>query len=464
MAWSPVFGTSGIRGSVPEELNSDVAWNIGQSIATNFMQQPLLLCHDNRTSSPLLMHALASGLMAGGSTVLYGGEVITPAVSFYARHMQLAGAVLITGSHIPAHMSGIEVLGNDGAPVDRNREQKIEHLVQSKPPAVDWINYGNFRTVTDVGSFWVSKVLEQINVQAIRHQKFRLVIDAANGTAIPWLLNLVEQLDCTVFGLNTEPDPFYTGRSPNLRVGLLGKAAKLVKKTGADLGIAVDGDADRAFFIDDKGRTLMGDVSGTLLAEIELARHGGGTIVTPINSSNLVEDVVGQFKARVVYSRIGPPAIVATVKRYNALFAFEESGKVIYPHLNYLSDSGLATVHLLEYLTKQQKPLSAIIDSYPKYYQLKRAIDCPNELKEGITSHAMKEAKKHFPQAHIDAKDGVKIIFDDGWLLLRPSGTEPVFRCFAESRQKKRAQELLNLGLDWVERSLGSSSKNHNKN
>ncbi len=457
MAWVPEFGTSGIRGCVPEELSPKIAWQLGLSVAINFNHQPFLLCHDNRTSSPLLSNAIASGLMAGGSNVLYGGEVITPAVSFYTRQQKLSGAILITGSHIPAHMSGIEVLGNDGAPVDRKFEQKIERLSQSNPAPVNWMNTGKISTISDVGQYWVDQVLTQGDVDLIRQRKFKVVLDAANGTAIPWLVEVIKQLNCTIIGVNMEPSPFYPGRSPNLRVKLLSQAAKMVKETKADIGIAVDGDADRAFFIDDKGRALMGDISGTLLAQIELQRHKGGTIVTPINSSNLVDDIITEHNGRVVRSRVGPPAIVAAVKKHQALFAFEESGKAIYPHLNYLSDSGLATIHLLEHLAKHETSLSTIIDGFPQYHQLKRAIDCPNELKEVVTNHAIREVKEHFTDAKVITLDGVKIIFDDGWLLLRPSGTEPVFRCFAEAQKKIRAQQLLKLGLDWIDHVLKAS-------
>ncbi len=457
MAWAPEFGTSGIRGCVPDELSPEIAWHLGLSVAINFHQQPLLLCHDNRTSSPLLSNAIASGLMAGGSNVLYGGEVITPAVSFYVRHQKLAGAILITGSHIPAHMSGIEVLGSDGAPVDRKLEQKIERFAQSNPAPVDWVHTGERTPITAVGQYWVDKVLMQGDVNLIRERKFKVVLDAANGTAIPWLVEVIKLLNCTIVGVNMEKSPFYPGRSPNLRVNLLSQATKLVKETKADIGLAVDGDADRAFFIDDKGRALMGDISGTLLAQIELQVHKGGTIVTPINSSNLVDDIIAQHNGRVVRCRVGPPAIVAAVKKHQALFAFEESGKAIYPHLNYLSDSGLATIHLLEHLAKHEISLSTIIDEFPKYHQLKRAIDCPNELKEVVTNHAIREVKEHFTDAKVIKLDGVKIIFDDGWLLLRPSGTEPVFRCFAEAQQKTRAQQLLKLGLDWIDDVLRAS-------
>lgn len=450
MAWTPSFGTSGIRGSVPKELSPEVAWRIGLSVATIFERRPLLLAHDNRTSSPLLAHALASGMMAGGSRVLYGGQVITPAISFYTRHRRLAGAVLITGSHIPAHMSGVEVLGSDGAPVSRSTEQKIEALTKTSANPCPWEYHEQIIPLPDVGPFWVSQVLRQINLELVRKKKFRIVLDAANGTAIPWLFDVLNQLDCTVIGVNARLDAFFSGRSPNLRVHLLERAAEIVKETGSDMGVGVDGDGDRAFFIDDKGRALMGDLSGTILARIELQRRKGGTIVTPINTSNVIEDIATKQGGKVVYSRVGPPAIVAAVKRHRAIFAFEESGKAIYPHLNYLSDSGLATAHLLEYLAAEEQKLSALIDALPKYHQLKRAIDCPNHLKKAVTDYALTMGKKQFPEASFITEDGVKIVFPDGWVLLRPSGTEPVFRCFAEARQKKRVKELLALGLEWI--------------
>jgi phosphomannomutase/phosphoglucomutase len=305
MAWTPHFGTSGIRGVVPEELRPELAWQLGLSIATVFSRKPLLLCHDNRTSSPLLAHAIASGLMAGGTDVLSGGQVITPAVSFYTRHRGLAGAVIITGSHIPAHMSGIEVLTSDGAPVNRAKEREIEGYVTTPPEPVRWDCEGSISPVPDVGPFWVAGVVQQVNAARIRKRRFRVTVDAGNGSAIPWLLDAMTELECTVVGVNTRPDPFFPGRTPNLAVGILDQTARIVKETGSDLGIAVDGDGDRAFFFDDRGRSLMGDVSGAILARIELERRGGGTIVAPINTSNVIEDVAAQFKGMVLYLVIG---------------------------------------------------------------------------------------------------------------------------------------------------------------
>jgi len=453
-AWKPRFGTSGVRGVVETELTPQVAWRLGLAVANAFHSQPLLLCHDSRTSGPLLAQAVASGLMAGGSQVLYGGMTITPAASFYVRRRGISGGVIVTGSHIPVQMSGVEVLASDGSPVSRSTEQRIERFISSPPPPIPWSRQGSIKKIDDVGTLWVEGILQQVDLELLRQRNFRVVVDACNGSAIPWLLKAVAELGCTVVAVNARRDPCFPGRSPNLTASLLEGTARIVRETGSDLGVAVDGDGDRVLFIDDKGRPLMGDVSGSILASIELERRGGGIIVAPINTSNLIEEVASRYGGKVVYSRVGPPAIVAQMKRHHAIFGFEESGKIIYPHLNYLSDSGMATAHLLQYLAQRNLKLSVLVDELPKYHQLKRAINCPNRLKPRVLNHVLQRAKES-GLGELLTIDGVKIVLDDGWLLLRPSGTEPIFRIFTEAKTKQKAQQLLQQGMKWVDEVLG---------
>jgi phosphomannomutase/phosphoglucomutase len=457
--WHPRFGSSGIRGQITEELAPNDAWVLGNSIAKVFEKSPILLCSDTRTSSPLLIYSLASGLMASGALVVHGGVVITPAVSLYVRHHEISAAVLVTGSHNSPHINGLEVLAADGAPVNRTIEQQIEELALNPPNPLPWDQQGETTSVDDVGQFWVAQVNNLVNTSLIRKQNFRIAVDACNGSAIPWLLDAIDGFGCQIQGVNTKQDSCFSGRSPNLTVELLSEVSHTVQENNCDLGVAVDGDGDRIFLIDETGRVLQGDVSGTIFARLELERRGGGTIVTPINTSNVVNDMAREFKGTIVYSRIGPPAIVAKIKANAAIFGFEESGKAIYPHLNYLSDCGLATGHILEYLAENDVRLSSLVDELPKYHQIKQSIDCPDSLKGILLKRLIRAFRTDFPRAKFDTLDGLKVVFDDGWLLLRPSGTEPKFKVFSESQYKPRVQELFQLGLNYLNEALSHHSR-----
>ena len=448
--WRPRFGSSGIRGFVAEELAPNTAWFLGKSIATVFKKGSILLCSDHRTSSPLLVHSLTSGLLAGGARVVIGGEVITPAVSFYVRHHPLSAAILVTGSHNSPNINGIEVLAADGAPVDRATEEGSEALVSNPSNPLPWNQMGETTSVDNVGQFWVTQVTRLVNTSLIRKQNFRVAVDVCNGSAIPWLLQVIKELGCQVLGVNTKRDALFSGRSPNLTVDLLSEVARTVKEEGCNLGVAVDGDGDRVCLVDERGRVMQGDVSGTIFARIELERRGGGTIVTPINTSNVVFDMAQKYKGTVVNSRIGPPAIVAKIKSHQAIFGFEESGKAIFPHINYLSDSGVATGHILEYLAQNNLQLSTLVDEFPQYHQIKRSLDCPDSLKGTVITQLIEALTTDFPKAEFVTIDGIKVLFDDGWLLLRPSGTEPKFKVFSESHYAHRAQQLSQIGVKYL--------------
>jgi phosphomannomutase/phosphoglucomutase len=165
-----------------------------------------------------------------------------------------------------------------------------------------------------------------------------------------------------------------------------------------------------------------------------------------------------KYKGTVVNSRIGPPAIVAKIKAHQAIFGFEESGKAIYPQINYLSDSGVATGHILEYLAQNDLQLSTLVDELPQYHQIKRSLDCPDPLKAAVNKHLLEALKTAFPKAEFVTIDGIKLLFDDGWLLLRPSGTEPKFKVFSESHYAPRAQELFQMGVKYLKEVLSRYS------
>ena len=208
----------------------------------------------------------------------------------------------------------------------------------------------------------------------------------------------------------------------------------MVKVTGADMGIAHDGDADRTIFVDDKGRYMYGDKSLAIVAE-HMVKGTNDIVVTPVSSSQCVEDMVKAAGGRLVYTKVGAPVVARAMMEMNAVFGGEENGGLIFPKHQYCRDGAMTVAKMLEIVSKEG-PLSKLVDNIPFYCQDKRKIVCPNEQKESVLSLLV----EHYSSETVDTIDGVKIRYNDGWTLVRPSGTEPLFRIFSEGRSIDQAK------------------------
>lgn len=223
---------------------------------------------------------------------------------------------------------------------------------------------------------------------------------------------------------------------------------------GADIGSATDADGDRAIFVDDEGKVLWGDASGCVFVKDILMKHLGGVIVAPINTSQLINWVCNVYNGKITYTKVGPACIVSGLKRVKAVFGVEETGKNIWPEAILYGDWILATLKMLEIMAREQKSLSELVQEFPKFHMRKEAFHCPEALKKSVMMNALKEWKKRGEEAKVATIDGIKIIYPDGsWMLLRPSGTEPVFRIYVESQDPTRVQQLAKVGSELIKKS-----------
>jgi phosphomannomutase/phosphoglucomutase len=215
----------------------------------------------------------------------------------------------------------------------------------------------------------------------------------------------------------------------------------LIKATvsiGADVGIAHDGDADRTIFIDEKGQYLHGDRILALVAREMLREHGGGTVVTTVASSLALEDVVNEENGIIIYTRVGSPIVARRMMQENALFGGEENGGLIFPTHQYCRDGGMAAAKVVEILASHKRPLSELVAELPRYHLHKTKVSCPHTAKE----RALTEFKNSMGDRRVDDTDGVKVLLDGAWVLVRPSGTEPIYRIFAEAKSATEAENL----------------------
>ena len=446
-----LFGTNGIRGVVGKDMTADLAVRVGRAIGTHFGAGSVALARDPRLSGPMLCRAVAAGLMASGLEVIDLGMVPTPCAQYYVHvHGQLKGGVVITASHNPREFNGIKALDAQGMEMAREEEEAIEKVYFEETYATaDWAAVGDLRSDSSAIDLYLRAILSHVDVEAIRTRKLTVVVDPANGAGCVTTPYLLRTLGCRVLSLNGQPDGAFPGRLPEPTIEHLGDLMRMVVEAKADLGVAHDGDADRAIFVDDRGAFLYGDKSLALLARSELAKRGG-VVVTHVSTSSVLDDVVREAGGHVVRTRVGSPIVARAMLAQGAAFGGEENGGIIFPEHQFCRDGGMTVAKMLEVLAKEGTSLSALVAALPQYSLQKAAVEVPLEKRTSTLEALVGLVKGR----KVDTLDGVKIHEADGWVLVRPSGTEPLFRIYAEAKTPERAQALAAEGADLVRRAV----------
>ncbi len=442
-----LFGTDGVRGVANEELTVEMALNLGRVMGT-YRGGRIAVAMDTRLSSPMLKSAVIAGLTSVGADVVDLGIAPTPALQYYVKcKKEVNGGIAVTASHNPREYNGIKFIQEDGREFTRDMDEECERLYKSKAfklaswKEVGQVYYDEYRRL------YFDGILSKVDVDAISAKKFRVVIDCGNGAACMTSPQLLKELGCEIISINSHPDGRFPARNPEPVEENLSMLKKVVKEAKADLGIAHDGDADRATFVDENGRFVSEDVILALMAKYYVEKNGGGKVVTPVSSSRCVEDVVKEAGGEVIYTPVGSPVVAETMLKVNAVFGGEGNGGLIFPEHLLARDGAMSFARILELMALENKPISELVKDIPKYHMIKAKMPCRDKLKllEGL--------KEMFPEANFT--DGARIDYEDGWLLIRPSGTEPIVRIFAEAKTKKKAQELLEMGMQAVKKILG---------
>jgi phosphomannomutase/phosphoglucomutase len=436
-----LFGTNGIRGLVNEELTPQVAIQIGAAIGSYFRRGNLLVGHDSRTSSPLLSLAVTSGLNSSGCDVLNAGMAPTPTVQFWVRSHGIDGGVIITASHNPPEYNGIKVIWTDGIELSREQEVEIEDIYfNEKARSAKWNALGKTREVNDLVREYVAAIKEHVNCAAINRKRYHVLVDAANSVASLAAPRLLKELGCKVTTINANMDGAFPGRLPEPKLENLDCFASTVKALGADLGVAFDSDADRSIFIDEKGNVISGDASFALIEKYFLERHPGEKVVTSVSSSRLIKDVADAYGGTVVWTKVGSVTVSRTMKRIGAKLGGEEYGGIFYGPHQPVRDGAMATAMILDILAETGGKLSRLIGELPRYYIQSARVACPERLKQKVLQELMVQTKA----LQVDTVDGIKIWFEDkSGILVRPSGTESVYRLYAEAKTAGRAARLV---------------------
>lgn len=438
-----VFGSSGVRGVVNERMTPAFAVAIAQAAGTVLDAPRIAVARDTRTSGRMLVDAVASGLASVGVDIDRLGIVPTPAAQQYADSHGCP-AVLVTASHNPPQFNGIKLVGADGIGLAVPTLERIEEQLQAgTTQAADWAAIGETRRIETLQSEYIDAVQAAVDRETIADSGLTVALDPGHGAGCYTSPQLLRELGCDVLTVNAQPDGRFPGRNPEPVPEQLTDLARLVRTSDADVGIAHDGDADRAVFIDETGEPIDGSASLAALAAAEL--ESGDTMVSAVNVSQRVIDAVEAADATLERTPIGSTHLVSRIRELRAdnrsvPIAGEGNGGIMYPPYRTARDGGYTAGRFLELIA--DRPASEVVAPYRGYRMARRNFEYDDaEQRAAMLERAAQWARSQ--EGDLDTKDGYRVDFGDAWTLIRPSGTEPLIRAYAEATDTRRVTDLL---------------------
>ena len=443
-----LFGTNGVRGILGEGLTLGGIHDIAMSMATHIGRGPILVGRDGRDTSGPISSMVLSSLRYAGIACADAGLVPTPCLQLAVRNLGYAGGIMATASHNPPEYGGLKLVWHDGIEASRDDEAAVERIygARSWHAASAW---GAESVESRALETYRRGIASMVDTAAIARSGLRIALDLGNGAQVAAARDVLSGICDNVVCINDEIDPNFSGRGPEPRPDNLSALSDAVCDSGADIGVAFDGDGDRSMMCDERGSILSGDTSALFLVAHLLRHNESSEIVTPINSGDAIEEIAKDSHSRVIRTGVGSVTVSREMARRGALAGFEENGGFMYgPHLP-VRDGCMAAALALEALA-ESAPLSSAVAALPKSFTSKTSVRCPPD-RAGSALAAIKAAH---PDA--DTRDGVKVrLGRRRWVMARRSGTEPIVRIYAESDSSSGLEELLARYSAMVADSLG---------
>lgn len=428
-----LFGTNGIRAIPNEDMSMQFCLDIGKASASVFSGSTIAVGRDTRISGPAILSAVVSGLLSSGKNVVDLGVLPTPALQYYCKRNSVYG-IVITASHNPPEFNGIKCIDSDGTELSKEKENRIEDAYYNEEyRKITWSSMGSLLSYSMAIDDYVTGIGSRVEIASIGKKGFRIAFDAGNGASYYSTPLLLEKLGCKAVTLNCNPDGMFSSRNSEPKEENLTALKKIMKNGNFDLGIAHDGDADRAVFFDENGNFIDGDTSLSLLVMSVIEK--GDTVVTPVSSSDTLVEICKQVGATLVRTRVGAPIVSREMIARKARIGGEENGGVIYSDHQFCRDGAMTAALFINLMAKTGKKASELIASLPEYHLYRTSVklqDSWNKLEQKFLQKI--EVKD------IDRTDGFRIIYEDSWVLIRPSGTEPIVRIYGHSRNRETAK------------------------
>ncbi|MCL1864634.1 MAG: phosphoglucosamine mutase [Spirochaetes bacterium] len=443
---SPLMkSVSGIRGIVGESFTPDLLSSAASAFSRYVNYGAVVVGRDSRPTGESVSMNIISSLLLAGCNVIDIGIVPTPTVEIMVKELKAAGGIVISASHNPVEWNALKFINSSGTFLTSREINKLFKLMESSSAFKKWDRVGKLAKNQNVEDIHIKKVLDCINIKKIQKRKIHVVLDSVNGAGSLITPNLLNRLNCKVTTINCKPDGLFPRGAEPLPENL-SQLSETVIKNRADIGFAQDPDADRLAVVDENGRPIGEEYTIALVTEHILSKKKGSVVVN-LSTTKAVEDIALKFKVPFFRARVGEINVVEEMMKRGAVIGGEGNGGVISPEIHPGRDSLAGIGYILEMVSERDKKLSDIVKELPAYYMKKGKVS----LKQGIDMDSvLANIKQQFKHEKISHIDGLRIDFNkhrefkNGWVHLRSSNTEPVFRIIAESASIKESELIYN--------------------
>jgi phosphomannomutase len=445
-----MISVSGMRGIVGTDLTPELVALHAAALAAwaRAEGRPLVvLGRDARTSGAMFARAAAAGIMSVGADVIDLGIVPTPTTQLAVEHHRAGAGLILTASHNPIAWNALKLVGPDGIFLDATAGARVRRIAEEGPPRAGWDGLGEYREDGDAIHRHLELIfaLPELELEAIRSRRFHVAVDCVRGAGGAVIPELLERLGCRVSAINLETDGRFP-REPEPIPENLGDLGRLVRESGADIGMAVDPDVDRLALVDERGDPVGEDYTlawavRAVLRSINTGKKGDNptpVVVANLSTSLVVEDAAREGGARFVRAPVGEANVAQAIKEEGAVIGGEGNGGVILPRLHIGRDAPLGVALILQQLALTGSRPSELVEAAPRYRIVK------SKSPRGANLEAIYQGlRAGFNDAVVDARDGLRLAWADRWIHVRPSGTEPIIRFIAEAPSEAEARELI---------------------
>lgn len=443
-----LFGPYGMTGVVNFEFTPELITKLGSAIGTYFgAESKIFVGRDTFLTSRMMKRAMISGLMSTGIEVYNVETLPLPIIKLATKINGGKGGIMIKVPYAELNSINIKVFDSEGIEISDKEAKEIEDIFfKENIKRVEPNEIKNIVSFKSSYEQYMEKLLRYISIEIIGKKNPKIVIDCAKGSGSLIAPQIFQKLGCEVVPLNAEIETGTSLKTFAPRTESIDILSKTVIESNADFGFILNGDTSRVLFVDENGRVLEGDTAVALFTKIRLQEKGGGKIVVPVHTSQIIEKIAEENNGTVIRTESGNRPLLATVKKENPVFGGEETGGFIFPDFNVVRDGVLAAAYLTEFLVKKGINLSELTDTIPTFYMAREKVPCPISIRGKVMLSLIEEAYDF----NFNTLDGIKIFFDYGWVLIKPSAVGEYFEIYAEGQNKQEATHIANHWLDEI--------------